>query len=220
MEQLKQIPEYLKGKKTISIPLLQKEFGLNYKAAREATVRLLNMGIVEFDTGIEYKIVSERLDYLLEYKKYLDNNLKIKELMEAREALERHKAKLLARIQAEIDESSDDEDESEYEDDEYIFDDDDSEDDDIQIALEEAGIDLDDLIKVIELGQKVTRTGNSFTVSVIIRGLGCSFSRAARLLDFMRDRGYAVCTTHNWTQYTINISDEELQKLKNLKDKD
>ena len=209
--EMKQISKYLKGKKFVSIPMLQKQFGIKYSEARETMDILLDAGAVVFDSGIEYKIISDRLSRMPDGKRETEEDLEERKLREAREALERRKAEILARMQAEIDETYDDEDEDE--------DDDDSE-EDIKSTLESAGVDLDDLIKAIELGQEITRTGNSFAVSVIIRGLGCSFSKAARILDFMRDKGYAVCTTHNWTQYTINISDEELQKLKNLKDKD
>lgn len=208
--EMKQISKYLKGKKFVSIPMLQKQFGIKYAEARGMMDILLNVGAVVFDSGIEYKIISDRLSRIPDGKRETEEDLEDRKLREAREALERRKAEILARMQAEIDETTDD-DENE--------DGDDSE-EDIKSALESAGVDLNDLIKTIELGQEVTRAGGSFAVSVIMRGLGCSFSRAARLLDFMRDIGYVVRDPNNIRRLIVDVSDEDLQKLKNLKDKD
>ena len=209
--EMKQISKYLKGKKFVSIPMLQKQFGIKYSEARETMDILLGAGAVVFDSGIEYKIISDRLSRMPDGKRETEEDLEERKLREAREALERHKAEMLTRIQTEIDESSDDENEDE---------DDDDREEDIKNTLEFAGVDLDDLIKAIELGQKVTRAGNSFAVSVIMRGLVCSFSRAARLLDFMRDIGYVVRDPNNIRRLIVEVSDKELQKLKNLKDTD
>ena len=59
----KKFVEYLQGKRSTTVPLLQEQFGLGYAEAKKAMDKLCELGAVEFDAGIEYRV--------LEYKKGL-----------------------------------------------------------------------------------------------------------------------------------------------------
>ena len=217
---IEQISECLKNKKTISIPLLQKELEINYAAAKEVINRLLNAEAVQFDSGIEYKVISERLEYLFNRKISMEEYIEQEKLMERKEALERRQAEMYERLHFQLNEMLEGDDDNDTDNDQCVrfFDDFYTNEENIIGGLKEAGINIDILMEVIALGIKNTRDGKSFTVSAIIRKFGYSFVQAAKIFDFMRDRRYVVRDPNDAKRFIVSVPDEELQKLKDLND--
>ena len=189
-----QIQAYVETLKTVTIPQIQMQFNLSYDSAHRVIDNLIDDGAVEFNSDITYNVVSENMRAAKEPEKTEEEKLK-----EARECLERRKAEILARMQAQL----------EYEDEEDCDEEDEDEDEeDDKIASPE-------MIKVLELGIRRREEGKpSISIPIIQQELGFERELATKTYDELKNKYYLSADHKNPQHAKVNISRAALEKIK------
>ena len=187
------VRNFIKNKKEISIPEIQKKFSVDYFEAAAAMRQLLNDNLVEFKSGISYKICE-----MLVHSPFSNTNF-FRSFGEARRIVESSEERSERDEIEELDDIFDDEDKV---DNKKIF----EEHSDISESDSEPDIE--------ELGKKALKIcleQNQASVSLIQRSLDISFIQSCKVMDWLENKGY-ISEAQGIKPRKVLISLEEYNK--------